>query len=151
MTRLLFLPDDQTLVMLDSPLPAADLVKMINERQWMPPEPYATLWELHKKPPFKVLFQGNLVIIVSSMPVCSPDWPDDHDHRVIQLSPRQRQVLDLMLEGCTIKEIATHLGLHPRTVALHEAALKKRLGSTTLAQSIGHAAALGLLKSKRKT
>ena len=37
-----------------------------------------------------------------------------------ELSPRQRQVLQLLAEGNTMKEAAAALGLTPRTVAFHK-------------------------------
>ena len=67
----------------------------------------------------------------------------------IQLSRRQHQVLQGLAEGLTTKQIALRLGLRPRTVAMHVASLKKRLGATTRAQSVGRAAALGLCKLQR--
>jgi hypothetical protein len=42
MTRLLFLPDDETLVVLDSPMTARTLVERVNQGQWTPPAPYTT-------------------------------------------------------------------------------------------------------------
>jgi DNA-binding NarL/FixJ family response regulator len=44
------------------------------------------------------------------------------------LTPRQRQILQLIAESRTTKEIAHELGLSTKTVEFHRAALMKRLG-----------------------
>ncbi|WP_157267845.1 response regulator transcription factor [Azohydromonas aeria] len=58
------------------------------------------------------------------------------------LSPREREVLALVVEGLTNKEIARALGLSPRTVETHRAHLGDKLQVQTLAQMIRRYAAL---------
>jgi DNA-binding NarL/FixJ family response regulator len=133
MTRLLFLPDDETLVVLDSSLAAGDLVERVNHGQWMPPSPYdrvnpAILYATR---------QGRTVII-------SPCLPVAEIHHL--LKPRQRQILLLLAHGLTNKEIAVRLKLHPRTVALHIAALNEFFGTRSRAQSVRKAMEMGLIK-----
>ena len=53
-----------------------------------------------------------------------------------QLSPREREVLGLIVAGLTNKEIGRALGLSPRTVETHRAHLFGKLGAPTLAQLI---------------
>ena len=53
-----------------------------------------------------------------------------------QLSPREREVLGLIVAGLTNKEIGRSLGLSPRTVETHRAHLFGKLGAPTLAQLI---------------
>ncbi len=48
------------------------------------------------------------------------------------LPQRQCQVLSLLAEGCTTKQIALRLGLHPRTVGLHIRNLKERFGAENI-------------------
>ena len=48
------------------------------------------------------------------------------------LPQRQCQVLSLLAEGCTTKQIAVRLGLHPRTVGLHIRNLKERFGAENI-------------------
>jgi DNA-binding NarL/FixJ family response regulator len=50
---------------------------------------------------------------------------------VVDLSPRQREVLQLLAEGHTMKEIARLLKITPRTVAFHKYAMMEQLGVTT--------------------
>jgi two-component system response regulator FixJ len=59
-----------------------------------------------------------------------------------QLSPREREVLGLIVEGLTNKEIGRALGLSPRTVESHRAHLFDKLEAESLAQLIRRYAAL---------
>lgn len=47
--------------------------------------------------------------------------------RIGMLSPRERQVLDLLYEGLTNKEMARVLGLSPRTVEVHRTRMLSKL------------------------
>ena len=55
---------------------------------------------------------------------------------LVGLPQRQRQVLSLLCEGLTIKQIAGRLGLHPRTVGLHIRGLKERFGAENMGSDI---------------
>jgi two-component system, NarL family, response regulator DevR len=61
------------------------------------------------------------------------------------LTPRERQVLDLLGEGLTIGQIASRLSISPRTVETHVAKLYRKLGVRTRVQAISRAATLGLV------
>ena len=62
--------------------------------------------------------------------------------RYAQLSAREREVLGLIVEGLTNKEIGRALELSPRTVETHRANLFAKLGAESLAQLIRRYAAL---------
>ena len=62
--------------------------------------------------------------------------------RYAQLSAREREVLGLIVEGLTNKEIGRALTLSPRTVETHRANLFAKLGAESLAQLIRRYAAL---------
>lgn len=61
------------------------------------------------------------------------------------LTPRERQVLELLGEGLTIRQVASRLRLSPRTVETHVAKLYRKLGVRTRVQAISRAATLGLV------
>jgi DNA-binding NarL/FixJ family response regulator len=56
-----------------------------------------------------------------------------------ELTPRQREVLQLLAEGHTMKEIATLLNVSPRTVAFHKYQMFEQLGVKTTAELIQYA------------
>ena len=62
--------------------------------------------------------------------------------RYAQLSEREREVLGLIVEGLTNKEIGRALVLSPRTVETHRANLFDKLAADSLAQLIRRYAAL---------
>jgi two-component system response regulator FixJ len=61
---------------------------------------------------------------------------DDAVERIAALSPREREVLDLLITGKPNKHIARDLGLSPRTVEVHRARLMARLGVGSLAEAV---------------
>jgi len=64
------------------------------------------------------------------------------------LTPRQREVLQLVSEGHSSKEIAYRLGLSTKTVESHRAQLMKRLGVHSTAELLRSATRLRLLPSE---
>jgi two-component system, NarL family, invasion response regulator UvrY len=60
------------------------------------------------------------------------------------LSAREFEVLRLLANGHSIKEIAESLGLNPKTVANHQSAIKQKLGADTAIQLLRKANQLGL-------
>jgi DNA-binding NarL/FixJ family response regulator len=60
------------------------------------------------------------------------------------LTPRQREVLQLVVEGCTMKEIATRLGISTRTAESHKYEMMEGLGVDNTAELIQYAIKLGL-------
>lgn len=62
--------------------------------------------------------------------------------RLQQLSPREREVLALIIEGLSNKGIARALELSPRTVETHRAHVFEKLGADSLAQLVRGYAAL---------
>jgi len=60
------------------------------------------------------------------------------------LTRRQREVLQLVAEGKTIKEIAAVLGVSPKTVAFHKSGIMDELGLRTTAELTRYALEHGL-------
>lgn len=65
----------------------------------------------------------------------------------LSLSPREREVLRLLAEGLSSKEIADRLSLSVRTVENHRAHIVKRTGLRSIAQLTLHAVRLGLIEA----
>ncbi len=61
------------------------------------------------------------------------------------LTPREREVIQLIGEGCTNQEIAEKLGLSIHTVQTHRVHIMNKLGLHNRAQLVSYAARLGLL------
>lgn len=61
------------------------------------------------------------------------------------LTPRQREVLQLVAEGNSTKEIAQRLGLSPKTVETHRAQLMERLGVHEVSGLVRFAVRVGLV------
>ncbi len=77
--------------------------------------------------------------------------PADAAQKIMQLSPRERQVLDGLVAGGTNKTIAKALDLSPRTVETHRAHLMDRLCVSTLAELVKVAAEGGASSSVKRS
>jgi DNA-binding CsgD family transcriptional regulator len=152
-TRLIFLPDDSGIVLMEIAKPAEAVVAEIRTGQWTPPEPYAGWLAANqpavRRPRLKVLHFGRVVIVLMNLGVPA-EAPVCEEVAALRLSPRQRMVLEYLAEGLNNKQIAERLGLKPRTVALHVAEIKTRLGATSRTQVVSRAAALGLVGRGRR-
>ena len=69
---------------------------------------------------------------------------ESHGEQPDGLSAREFEVLRLLAQGHTIKEIAQSMGLNPKTVSNHQTAIKQKLGADTAIQLLKKAAQLGL-------
>lgn len=65
-----------------------------------------------------------------------------------QLTPRQREVLQLIAEGHTNKEIAQRLGVSVKTVETHRMQLMERLGVHDVAGLVRYAVRIGLVSAE---
>lgn len=78
-----------------------------------------------------VLFEGTRGRIKASTPV-------------VKLTPREREVLQLITEGLSVKEVAATLNLSPRTVEFHRYNVTDKLGLKTVAELTRYAIKHGL-------
>ena len=62
-----------------------------------------------------------------------------------ELTSRQREVLQLLAEGLSMKEVAEMLNLAPRTVAAHKYQLMQQLNLKTTAELIQYAVKHGIV------
>ena len=62
------------------------------------------------------------------------------------LTDREIETLGLVAVGLTVKQVASRLGLSPRTVETHLSKLYRKLGVRNRVQALSRAAALGLIR-----
>jgi DNA-binding NarL/FixJ family response regulator len=62
--------------------------------------------------------------------------PSESEKKTGDLSPRQREVLQLLAEGHTMKQIGRMLRIAPRTVAFHKYSIMASLGAKSSAQLV---------------
>jgi DNA-binding NarL/FixJ family response regulator len=65
---------------------------------------------------------------------------------VLELTSRQREILQLVAEGRTMKEIATQLGISTRTVESHKYDMMEKLGLKSTAELIQFAIKRGIVR-----
>lgn len=68
------------------------------------------------------------------------------DDPYLTLTPREREVLHLAVEGSTSSQIASRLSISPRTVEVHRGNLMRKLGLRSIDQLVTFARARGLIK-----
>jgi len=56
--------------------------------------------------------------------------------RIQSLTPRERQVMDLVVQGRPNKSVGTALGLSPKTVEVHRANVMKKMAAGSLAELV---------------
>ncbi|MCM3870395.1 MAG: response regulator transcription factor [Pyrinomonadaceae bacterium] len=82
-------------------------------------------------------------------PLIATEWVQDVSQSMdgakrSTLTSRQREVLQLVIEGCTMKEVATRLGISTRTAESHKYEMMEGLGVDNTAELIQYAIKLGL-------
>ena len=123
MTRLLFLPTPNTLLWLDVPAPPEAVLAAIERGEWIPPAPFEHI----PIASLQAVCQGDMVTVTAQTPEAIP---------APHLTARQQQVLGLLSQGLTTRQIAHHLDCSPRTVAYHIAELKNCFAVTSRAELI---------------
>jgi DNA-binding NarL/FixJ family response regulator len=73
--------------------------------------------------------------------------PMPGDAGIRELSPREREVLQLLAEGKSMKEVAAVLDISPRTVEFHKYRMMELLGVKTNAELVHYAIKHGLINS----
>jgi DNA-binding NarL/FixJ family response regulator len=85
-------------------------------------------------------------------PLIASEWVQDLAQQVdrtqkLTLTLRQREVLQLIIEGCTMKEIANRLGISTRTAESHKYEIMGGFGVDSIAELVQYALKLGLTKT----
>jgi len=73
------------------------------------------------------------------------DAGGDAEPASIELTPRERQVLELLARGASNKAIARRLEITPHTAKFHVAAIVAKLGATGRTDAVARAMRLGLV------
>jgi DNA-binding NarL/FixJ family response regulator len=97
--------------------------------------------------------RGGTFICIQTAPDQQPDWQlagaaSTEAWRTLlrELTPRERQVLDIILQGRQTKEIATELDISPRTVENHRSNIMKKLSLHSQVDLVLYAARIGLIE-----
>jgi DNA-binding NarL/FixJ family response regulator len=69
--------------------------------------------------------------------------------RGAEITGREREVLQLLAEGKSMKQAAGLLGVTPRTIAFHKYSMMRRLNLKTGAELVQHAVAIGVVSARR--
>lgn len=89
--------------------------------------------------------------VIENLLVKSSDKIDikKSDYLLNKLTPRQREIFQLIAEGYTSKEIAYKLKISPKTVEAHRKQLMTRLGIYDIAGLVKYAIKLGIISSEQ--
>jgi len=60
----------------------------------------------------------------------------ENKERLARLTPREREVMDLLVHGKLNRQVADDLGISPRTVEVHRAAIRQKLGVQSLSDMV---------------
>jgi len=82
---------------------------------------------------------------VSPLVTNLPDEPLPIPTQKATVTPRQREVLELISQGLTMKEIASHLNISTRTAESHKYEMMQTLGVDSTAELIRYSLRLGLI------
>jgi DNA-binding CsgD family transcriptional regulator len=63
----------------------------------------------------------------------------------VELTPRELEVLTLLAEGASNKQIARRLGISAHTAKYHVASLMEKLDAVSRTDAVAHAARIGVL------
>jgi DNA-binding NarL/FixJ family response regulator len=83
--------------------------------------------------------------LVSGSPGTSPETSGARDRKARKLTSRQREVLQLVAEGRSAKEIGAILNVSPRTIEFHKHRIMEVLGIHTTAELTRFAIEHGVL------
>jgi DNA-binding NarL/FixJ family response regulator len=86
---------------------------------------------------------SNIVIDSLTTPY---EWKDEENHSEIPLTPREIDIVSLLAQGKSNKEIATELFISVRTVETHRRTIHRKLELNSLAELVRYAIRHGLVR-----
>ncbi len=146
MTLLLILLDRQTFLLQKSDLPADQLARAIETGDWSFAE-WGNL-RINALPRCLTVLDG-LVVAAAVLPDQALPEPTASILEV-DFSPRQTDILLLLMKGMTAKEISIYMKMSKRTIDGHIREIKDKLEAKTIAQTVGRAVALGCWQPKNR-
>ena len=138
MTKIFIIIDPITSITLQVNESADSVVQMINKQSWVYPDPLSRVLKNKANVSLKAVNLQEWVFVIVESNQNTKNTIDQQN-----LSKRQRQVLKLLSEGLSNKQIAERLNVSMRMVNLHLAAIKTKLGTKTNAQSVSKGTVLG--------
>jgi DNA-binding NarL/FixJ family response regulator len=138
MTKIFIIIDPLTSITLQVNESADRLVQMINKQSWVYPDSLSHVLKDKANVSLKAVNLQEWVFVIVESNLNMKNTIDQQN-----LSKRQRQVLKLLSEGLSNKQIAERLNVSVRMVNLHLAAIKSKLGTKTNAQSVSKGTVLG--------
>jgi two-component system, NarL family, response regulator NreC len=90
------------------------------------------------------LSPGCTRVVVEDYVNCLDDKNRPAERRASALTPREREVLQLMAEGCSTKQTAARLGVSAKTVETHRRQMMERLDTFSVAGLVKYALREGL-------
>jgi len=93
----------------------------------------------------RTLAAGLLALNESFVPLLLRDSPASPEELAEPLTPREREVLQLLSQGLPNKQIAQRLAISEHTVKFHVNAIFGKLGVQSRSEAIVHAVRMGLV------
>jgi len=84
----------------------------------------------------KLLAQVSAALAISAAKVSTAQRKSDLERKLRKLSNRERDVMNLVVEGHSNREIAAALDLSPRTVDIHRARVMKKLEAESVVELV---------------
>jgi FixJ family two-component response regulator len=84
----------------------------------------------------KLLAQVSAALAISAAKVSTAQRKSDLERKLRKLSNRERDVMNLVVEGRSNREIAAALDLSPRTVDIHRARVMKKLEAESVVELV---------------
>jgi DNA-binding CsgD family transcriptional regulator len=94
-------------------------------------------------PGLELVEQGQAADVALIAPAPMRSAPENGDEDL--LTPREREVLGLLVEGASNKLIARRLGISVHTAKFHVRSLTDKLDATGRTDAVAHAARLGVI------